>query len=132
VRAGDRPVDTDAYWPVVFLGMASTEIRRMLTIRAMLGDRFDARMSYQAFQARVLPQLEQPVAPFGRSPFANQQGQVSGYLWYKAAQRASRFTVEELARSLARAADVDVALKNSTPAAEILTSWIAELVAGER
>jgi len=132
VRAGDRPVDTDAYWPVVFLGMASTEVRRMLMIRSLLGDRFDPGMSYPTFQARVLPRMEQPAPPFGRSPFANQQGQISGYLWYKAAQRASRFSVEELARSLARAAEVDVALKNSTPPLEALTAWVAELIAGER
>jgi DNA polymerase III delta subunit len=131
VRAGERAVDTDGYWPVIFLGMASTEIRRMLMVRSILGDRFDARMSYQTFQARVLPRMEQPAAPFGRSPFANVQGQISGYLWYKAAQRGSRYTVAELARSLARAADVDVALKNSTPPLEVLTAWVAELVAGE-
>jgi DNA polymerase III delta subunit len=132
VRAGDRAVDTDGYWPVIFLGMASTELRRMLMIRSILGDRFDARMSYSTFQSRVLPRLEQPAPPFGRSPFANVSGQISGYLWYKAAQRASKYTVEELARSLARAADVDVALKNSTPPLEVLTSWVADLIAGKR
>lgn len=128
IRAGDRPVDADAYWPVIFLGMVATEVRRMLTIRAALGDRFDAGMSYPAFQARVLPRLAEPVAPFGRSPFANAQGQISGYLWYKAAQRASRFTVAELARALARAAQVDVLLKTSSPPLETLTVWVAELV----
>lgn len=132
IRAGDRPVDADAYWPVVFLGMVATEVRRMLTIRAALGDRFDAGMSYPAFQARVLPRLAEPVAPFGRSPFANAQGQISGYLWFKAAQRASRFTVAELARALARAAEADVALKTSAPAIETLTVWVAELVASRR
>jgi hypothetical protein len=116
----------------VFLGMASTEVRRMLMIRSILGDRFDPRMSYSTFQARVLPRMEQPAPPFTRSPFANVQGQISGYLWYKAAQRASRFSVEELARSLARAAELDVALKNSTPPLEAITAWVAELIAGER
>jgi len=82
-------------------------------------------------KARVLPRLAEPVAPFGRSPFANAQGQISGYLWYKAAQRASRFTVAELARALARAASVDVLLKTSSPPLETLTVWVAELVAGE-
>lgn len=132
IRAGDRPVDADAYWPVVFLGMVATEVRRMLTIRAALGDRFDAGMSYPAFQARILPRLAEPVAPFGRSPFANAQGQISGYLWFKAAQRASRFTVAELARALARAAAADVALKTSAPPIETLTVWVAELVASRR
>jgi DNA polymerase III delta subunit len=127
VRAGDRLVDTDEYWPVRFFGMLSTEVRRMLMIRGALGDRFDAGMSYSTFQARVLPLLTQPVAPFGRSPFASVNGQVSGYLWYKAAQRASRFTSQELARSLARAAEVDVALKNSSPPLETVSVWLAEL-----
>ena len=104
----------------------------MLTIRSVLGDRFDAGMSYSAFEARVLPRLSHPVPPFDRSPFANAQGQVSGYLWYKAAQRASRYTVAELARCLARAAEVDVALKTSSPPLETLTAWIAPLMARQR
>ncbi len=132
IRAGDRPVDADAYWPVILLGMVATEVRRMLMIRAALGDRFDANMSYPAFQARVLPRLAEPVAPFGRSPFTNAQGQITGYLWFKAAQRASKFTVKELARALARAAQADVALKNSAPPIETLTVWVAELVASRR
>ena len=132
VRAGERPIDTDDYWPTRFLGMVATEVRRMLAIRSVLGDRFDAGMSYSAFEARVLPRLAHPVPPFDRSPFTNAQGGVSGFAWYKAAQRASRYTVPELARSLARAAELDVALKSSAPPLEALTAWIAQLMAGER
>ena len=74
-------------------------------------------MSYQTFQARVLPRLMAPAAPFGRSPFESAQGGAHPFGLYKAAQRSSRFTTRQLARALARAADVDVALKNSAAAA---------------
>jgi DNA polymerase III delta subunit len=134
VRAADRVVDTDNYWPVIFAAMLGTELRRMLLIRSALeapgAPQFDASMSYNAFQARVLPRLAEPVEPFGRSPFANANGQVSGYLWFKAAQRASRYSTRELSRALARAAEVDVALKSSASPLEAVTSHVARLVAG--
>jgi DNA polymerase III delta subunit len=134
VRAGERPVDTDEYWPVKFLGMVTKEVRNMLLVREALGapgaPGFDRNMPYPAFQARVLPRLAEPVPPFGRSPFAGKGGQASGYFWYKAAQRASRYTVAELARALAGAAQVDVQLKNSIPPLEAFTAWIGNLLAG--
>lgn len=134
VRMGEREVDTDDSWPVRFLGMVSSEIRHMLLVRSVLSrpgaPRFHSGMQYPEFQARVVPRLADPVAPFGRSPFAAANGQISGYIWFKAAQRASRYEVDELARSLARAAEVDVQMKNSTPPLDAFTAWIAELVAG--
>ncbi len=134
VRAGERSLDTDESWPIGFLGMLTGEVRRMLLIRSRLDEKdvggFDAAMSYSAFQTRVLPRLEQPPAPFGRSPFQNPQGQVTGYLWYKVAQRAARYTTPELARALARAAEVDVRLKNSSPPLETLSAYVGELIAG--
>ena len=135
LRAGDRPLEPDEYvWPQIFLGMVTTEVRRMLLIRAELSGRgiaaYHAGMRYPEFQARIVPRLEEPVAPFGRSPFANANGQVSGYLWFKAAERASRYTAPELARALARAAEVDVAMKLSAPVVETLTNWVAGLIAG--
>lgn len=133
VRAADRVVDTDYNWPIVFLGMLTTEIRRMLLIRSFLegsGVPFDAGMSYNTFQARVLPRLSEPIPPFGRSPFANASGQITGYLWYKVAQRASRYSSRELARSLARAAEADVALKTSASPLETISSYVARLIAG--
>ena len=71
VWAGKYEVDTEEMWPQKFLGMLTNEIRRMLQIRARLdeGGPFDASMSPGAFEARVLPRLMAPVAPFGRSPF---------------------------------------------------------------
>jgi DNA polymerase III delta subunit len=132
VRAADREIDTDDYWPVYFFGMLTGEIRRMLLVRACLerAGGFDASMSYRTFEARLLPALSEPVTAFGRSPFATAQGSVSGYAWYKAAQRASRYRVAELARALSRAAEVDVSLKSSTPPLDALTAYVARLVAG--
>ena len=47
------------------------------------------------------------------------------------AERAGRYRTDELARALARAADVDVMLKNSTPPLDALTAYVAEVIAGE-
>ncbi len=133
VRAGEREVDTEEYWPVRFFGMLSDEVRRMLLIRARMeeeGSAPDASLNFNAFKARVLPRLEEPVPPFGRSPFQNRQGQISPFLWFKAAIRAARYSTPELARALARAADVDVSLKSSVPPLDALSVYVAELIAG--
>lgn len=133
VRAGEREVDTEEYWPVRFFAMFSDEVRRMLVIRERLeelGGGPDASMSFNTFKARYLPRLTEPVAPFGRSAFQNRQGQVSPFLWFKAAARAARYTKPELSRALARAADVDVRLKSSVPALDALSVYVAELIAG--
>ncbi len=133
VRAGKRDVDTEEYWPVRFFGMLSDEVRRMLVIRERMeetGGGPDASMSFKTFEVRVLPRLLEPVAPFGRSPFQNKAGQVSPFLWFKAANRAARYTKPELSRALARAADVDVRLKSSVSPLDALSVYVAELIAG--
>ena len=133
VRAGDRPIDTEEYWPVRFFGMLADEVRKMLLVRSRFeeaGAHFDTSMSYPAFQARMVPLLTEPIVPFGVSPFANAAGQVSAYAWYKAAQRAARYTTRELAAALARAADVDVRLKTSSPPLETISLYVGELIAG--
>ena len=132
VRAGNRIIDpSDGGWPQIFLAMLTDEIRRMLLVRSRLSERgapaFGPEMSWPAYQARVAPFLEEPVAPFGRSPFG---GKASGYPFLKAAGRAARFTEKELARALARAADVDVRMKNSAPIRETLTAYVGDLIAG--
>lgn len=134
VYAGDRAVDTEKDWPTRFLGMLSSEVRRMLLIRARLEEAgpgaFDASMSYAAFQARVLPRLMAPASPFGRSPFESDRGAAHPFALYRAAQRAARFTSPQLARALSRAADLDVKLKDSAPALETLTAYVGDLIAG--
>jgi DNA polymerase III delta subunit len=134
VRAGERDFrKIEDIWPIQLFGMLAGEVRRMLLIRARLdesGSGFDASMSYQAFQARVLPRLMAAAAPFGRSPFETAQGGAHPFGLYRSAQRSSKFTTAELARALARAADVDVALKNSGPPLETLTAFVGDLIAG--
>jgi hypothetical protein len=82
-------------------------------------------MPFPRFQAQVLPHLLPPVRPFGKPPA---QGKPYGI--YKLAERASRYKTAELARALARAADVDVALKNSAPPLETLSVFLGQLIAG--
>ncbi len=133
VRAGDRDIDTEEYWPTRFFGMLADEVRRMLLVRSRMeqaGRGFDGSTSYPTFQARVAPLLAEPIAPFGVSPFAGKGGQFSAYPWFKAAQRAARYKTRELAAALSRAADVDVKLKNSAEPLATLTAYVGELIAG--
>ncbi|HEY2796268.1 MAG TPA: hypothetical protein VGK26_00130 [Thermoanaerobaculia bacterium] len=136
VSAGDMTVETDRDWPAKFLGMLTSEVRRMLLIRARLDEGggaggFDAQMSYSTFQVRLLPRLMTPATPFGRSPFETSTGKsVHPFALYRAAQRSSRYTAPQLARALARAAEVDVKLKDSAPVLETLTAYVGELIAG--
>jgi DNA polymerase III delta subunit len=132
VRSGNRKVEKDESWPVIFLGMLTGEVRRMLLIRSRMeefGGGPDASQNYNAFETRVVPRLSEPVAPFGRSPFEN-KGAISGFLWFKAAARAARYSTPELSRALARAADVDVRLKSSIPPLDALSVYVAQLIAG--
>jgi DNA polymerase III delta subunit len=140
VRSADRDIknremknNIDGIWPIQFFGMLASEIRRMLLIRARLeesGGGFEASMSYPTFQARVLPRLTAPAVPFGRSPFEGARGGPHPYALYQSAKRSSRFTARELARALARAADVDIQLKTSAPPLETLTVYVGRLIAG--
>ena len=131
IRAGKRSFDPDDGWPQIFLGMLTNEIRRMLLIRSRLEESgapgFDPAMRWEAYKARVAPFLDEPVPPFGRSPFA---GSAEAYPFYRAAVGAARFTSKELARALSKAADVDVKLKNSAPVLETFTAYVAGLIAG--
>ncbi|MEO8347490.1 MAG: hypothetical protein ABI610_01160 [Acidobacteriota bacterium] len=132
VRAGYRIIDpNDGGWPQIFLAMLTDEIRRMLLVRSRLAERgapaFNPEMRWPDYQDRVAPFLEEPVAPFGKSPFG---GKAAGYPFLKAAGRATRFNEKELARALARAADVDVKMKNSAPIVETLTAYVGDLIAG--
>jgi DNA polymerase III delta subunit len=136
VRQGDRPMEKiEEIWPIQLLGMIVGEVRRMLLLRARLEETrtggVDAGMSYATFQSRVLPRLLAPAAPYGRSPFESARGSAPHpFALYRASQRASRFRPAELARAVARAADVDAALKSSAPVLETLSAYVADLVAG--
>jgi DNA polymerase III delta subunit len=129
IRVGkDKTVEADDSWPVKFLGMLTSEIRRMLLIRAALDgvSRWEPSMPPRSFEQNVLPQIKEPVPPFGKGAFEGHP-----YMWYRVAQRAARYETAELARALARAADVDVALKTSIPPLDAVTSYVGRLIAGE-
>jgi len=133
VRRGEQDLDTEENWPQRFLGMLAEEIRGMLLVRSKMeqaGRGVDSSTTYPTFQARIVPLLAEPVAPFGVSPFAGKGGQVSAYRWFKAAQRSARYTTRELAQALARAADVDVKLKTYSEPLDALTAYVGELIAG--
>lgn len=130
VRTGETYLEVDEYiLPFVVLGRITDELRSMLLVRARLEReglaQSDAIRNISTFRARVMPLLEKTVVPFGRSPFRG-----SPFRWFYVAQRGSRYTTEELARALARAADVDVKLKNSAPEVETLSEYVAGVIAG--
>lgn len=132
VRAGKRTIDrNEGGWPQILLAMLTDEIRRMLLVRSRLEERgapgFDPRSNYSTYQDRVAPFLEEPVPPFGKSPFG---GRAATYPFFKAAGRSTRYTSQELARALSQAADVDVKLKNSAPELETFVAYVGNLIAG--
>jgi hypothetical protein len=97
----------------------------MLHVRSwMEAQRLPGVTSPREFESRVYPRMLQAAPPLGRSPFAGGKP----YMWFKVAERASRFTVAELASAVGRAADVDAALKSSSPPGEVLAAWVARLV----
>jgi DNA polymerase III delta subunit len=125
VRAGDREVDTKEIWEIRLFGMMNDEVRKMLHVRSFLeAQKLPGPTSPREFESRVHPRMLQAAPPLGKSPFATGKS----YMWFKVAERASKFTVAELAAAVSRAADVDAALKNSSPPNELLAAWVARLV----
>lgn len=130
VRQGRTEVHViEEIWPQQLLGIVTNEIRRMLVLRARLDEvgGFDAGMSPRAFEARLYPALVAPLAPFGRSTYAKPP---KPYALYMSAKRCAGYSTAELARALARAADVDVELKSSAPVLETFSRYVGLLVAG--
>ncbi len=129
VVMGDKEIDTEEYWPIRFLSLLSGEIRRMLLLRERLDDPaagYAPGMTPAAFERRVLPRLQEMDRGAER-PLASGKP----YAVYKLAERAANFRTAELARALARAADVDAQLKNSTPPLAALTAYVGAVIAGE-
>ena len=100
----------------------------MLLVRSLLAQPGAPRIdsSFDRYKDRVAPYLDEPLPPFGPA-FG---GRADGYALFKAAERSLRFTVPELARALARAAEVDVKLKNSAPDLETFTAYVGGVIAG--
>ena len=101
----------------------------MLLLRARLDEigGYDVGMSPRAFETRLYPALIAPVAPFGRSPYARPP---KPYALFMASKRSAAYSTRELARALARAADVDVQLKTSAPVLETFSVYVGQLIAG--
>ncbi len=131
VRQGKTEVNViEEIWPQQLLGIVTNEIRRMLVLRARLDEvgGFDAGMSPRAFESRLYPSLIAPVPPFGRAPYPRAP---KPYALYMSSKRCAAYSTAELARALARAAEVDAQLKNSAPVLETFSRYVGQLVAGK-
>jgi len=129
VVMGEKEIDTEEYWPIRFLSLLAGEIRRMLLMRERLDDPaagYSVGMSSSAFQNRVLPRLKEMDRGAER-----QLASGHPFAVYKLAERAARYRTEELVAALARAADVDVQLKNSIPPLAALSAYVGSVIAGD-
>jgi hypothetical protein len=80
--------------------------------------RINPGLAYGAYQTGVHPRLSAGTALLEGSPF----------LWYKAYQRAGRFTLPELVRALRRCADADAATKDSASIEDTIALLVSEIV----
>jgi DNA polymerase III delta subunit len=127
---GKRQLEVEKdYWAQQLLRIITDEIRRMLVLRSRLDELggFDAGMSPRAFEARLYTGLIAPIAPFNRSFYPRPP---NAYALFMSARRCAKYSTAELARSLARAADVDVQLKTSAPVLETFSQYVGQMVAG--
>ena len=108
IRVGNaRRWTTDDNWPVSFSGCSTTEVRRMLLIRAALEPACRGGTPSMPTAELRGPDRAAATRGAGRAVRHGRRSQRAGqvpYLWYKVAQRAARYRRRELARALARAA----------------------------
>ena len=120
LRTGEREIKGDE--PLrAFFGMLAAEIRRLLVVRARCEEtrtRVNPGLAYGAYQTGVHPRLSAGTTLLEGSPF----------LWYKAWQRAARFTLPELVRALRRCADADAATKDSASIEDTIALLVSEIL----
>jgi DNA polymerase III delta subunit len=117
LRTGDREIKGDE--PLrAFFGMLVGEVRRLLVVRARCDETRTKinPVGYPAYQAGVHPRLAGGTPLMEGNPF----------VWYKAYQRAARFSGKELVAALRLCAAADAAMKDSAS----LEDTIAALVSG--
>ena len=120
LRTGEREIKAED--PLrIFFGMLVAEVRRLLVVRARCEEtrtKITSGLSYGAYQSGVHPRLASETTLLEGNPF----------LWYKAYQRAGRFTTAELVRALRRCADADASTKDSASLEDTIALLVAEIV----
>jgi len=120
LRTGEREIKGDE--PLrAFFGMLVADIRRLLIVRARCdetGTKINPALGYPAYQSGVHPRLCAETPLLEGSP----------YLWYKAYQRAGRFTRNELVSALRRCAEADAATKDSASLEDTIAVLVAEIL----
>ena len=124
LRTGEREIKGDE--PLrAFFGMLVGEIRRLLVVRARCDEtrtKINPGLGYSAYQSGVHSRLSPGTPLMEGNPF----------VWYKAYQRAARFSAAELARALRLCAAADAAMKDSASLEDTIAVLVSGIVAAER
>lgn len=124
LRTGEREIKGDE--PLrAFFGMLVAEIRRLLIVRARCDEvrvKINPGTGYAAYQSGVHGRLSQGTPLMEGNPF----------LWYKAYQRAARFSRRELAEALRLCAAADAAMKDSASLEDTIAVLVTQVLSVAR
>ena len=120
LRTGEREIKGDE--PLrAFFGMFVAEVRRLLVVRARCDEtrtKINPGLGYPAYQSGVHPRLASGTPLLEGNPF----------VWYKAYQRAGRFSGKELVRALRLCAAADTAMKDSASVEDTIAALVSGIV----
>ena len=120
LRTGDREIKGDE--PLrAFFGMLVAEVRRLLVVRARCDEtrtKMNPGLGYPAYQSGVHPRLSGGTPLMEGNPF----------VWYKAYQRAGRFSGKELVHALRLCAEADAAMKDSASSEDTIAALVSGIV----
>jgi len=122
LRTGDRELKGED--PLrAFLGMIVAEVRRLLVVRARCDEtrtKVNPAISFATYQSGVHPRLAAGTPLLDGKP----------YVWFKAYQRAGRFSQPELVAALRSCAEADAATKDSASLEDSIAVLVGGIVGG--
>jgi DNA polymerase III delta subunit len=122
LRTGERELKGED--PLrAFLGMIVAEVRRLLVMRARCDEtrtKVNAAISFSTYQSGVHPRLSAGTPLLDGKP----------YVWFKAYQRAGRFSQTELVAALRSCAEADAATKDSASLEDSIAALVGQILGG--
>lgn len=120
LRTGEREIKGEE--PLrAFFGMIVADVRRLLVVRARCDEtrtKVNPALAFGSYQSGVHPRLSAGTPLLEGKP----------YVWYKAYQRAGRFSQKELVAALRRCAEADAATKDSASLEDTIAVLVAQIV----